>query len=305
VTAAKGGKEVTVIIELMARFDEAENISLANRLQEAGAHVVFGLIGFKTHSKMAMVVRREQGAVRRYVHMGTGNYHPGTARLYTDYGYMSGNRKLGEDVHKVFMQLTSLTEATNLDRVLTAPFTLFQELSARIEREIENARSGSTARIIVKVNALIEPQIIESLYRASAAGVKIDLIVRGICSLRPGIPDLSENIRVCSIVGRFLEHSRVFYFYNGGKEEFFCSSADWMDRNFFHRNETCFPIRQQPLKRRLKKELELFLSDNCQAWELNGDGSYTRLQPGNELPIAAQQTLLDQLAARIPRDDQS
>ena len=303
VTAARANKEVTVIIELMARFDEAENITLANRLQEAGAHVVYGMIGFKTHSKMAMVVRREHGKIRRYVHLGTGNYHPETARLYTDYGFMSGSQKLGEDVHKVFMQLTSLTEARNLDRILTAPFTLFEELTARIDREIKHAEAGSDARIIVKVNALIEPQIIESLYRASNAGVKVDLIVRGICSLRPGIPGLSDNIRVCSIVGRFLEHSRVFYFCNGGKEEFFCSSADWMDRNFFHRNETCFSIRQRPLKMRLKKELELFLQDNCQAWELNGDGSYTRIQAGKHKPIAAQQVLLQQLASTVANDD--
>jgi polyphosphate kinase len=229
--------------------------------------------------------------------MGTGNYHPGTARLYTDYGFMSSSKKLGEDVHKVFMQLTSLTEATNLDRVLTAPFSLYDALMTRIEREIENANTGKNARIIVKVNALIEPQIIAALYRASAAGVTVDLIVRGICSLRPGVPGLSENIRVCSIVGRFLEHSRVFYFMNGGKEEFFCSSADWMDRNFFRRNETCFPIRQQPLKKRLKKELELFLADNSQSWELHGDGSYTRATPGNDAPVAAQATLLRQLAS--------
>lgn len=297
VKAAQAGKEVTVIIELMARFDEAENISFANRLQEAGAHVVYGLVGFKTHAKMALVVRREEGEIRRYVHLGTGNYHPGTARLYTDYGFMSSSQKLGEDVHKVFMQLTSLTEARDLDRVLTAPFTLFDELTARIEREIANAGSGNdNARIIIKVNALIEPRIIQSLYRASAAGVKIDLIVRGICSLRPGIPEISENITVRSIVGRFLEHSRVYYFYNNGKEEFFCSSADWMGRNFFRRNETCFPIRQRPLKTRLKKELELFLADNCQAWELNSDGSYTRLSPGDNIPVSAQQTLLDDLA---------
>ena len=172
-----------------------------------------------------------------------------------------------------------------------------------IDREIDHADDGKDARIIVKVNALIEPQIIESLYRASNAGVRVDLIVRGICSLRPGIPGLSENIRVCSIVGRFLEHSRVFYFCNGGKEEFFCSSADWMDRNFFHRNETCFSVRQRPLKTRLKKELELFLADNCQAWELNGDGSYSRIQPGDDEPIAAQQILLDQLAAVVANED--
>jgi polyphosphate kinase len=269
-------------------------------LQEAGAQVVYGLIGFKTHSKILMVVRQERGSIRRYVHLGTGNYHPGTARLYTDYGFMSSSKKLGEDVHKVFMQLTSLTEAKDLDRVLTAPFTLFDELAARIQREIEHVATGGPARIIVKVNALIEPQIIRALYRASSAGVKIDLIVRGICSLRPGVAGLSENIRVVSIVGRFLEHSRVFYFFNGGKEEFFCSSADWMDRNFFHRNETCFPIRQQPLKKRLKKELELFLADNCQSWELHGDGSYTRTQPGEETPVAAQRTLIEQLASAKP-----
>lgn len=303
VTAARANKEVTVIIELMARFDEAENITLANRLQEAGAHVVYGMIGFKTHSKMAMVVRREQGEIRRYVHLGTGNYHPETARLYTDYGFMSGNQTLGEDVHKVFMQLTSLTEAKDLDRILTAPFTLFDELTARIDREIAHAEAGKDARIIVKVNALIEPQIIESLYRASTAGVTVDLIVRGICSLRPGIAGLSENIRVRSIVGRFLEHSRVFYFRNGGKEEFFCSSADWMERNFFHRNETCFSIRQRPLKRRLMKEMELFLSDNCQAWELDGDGSYSRVRPGDDPPIAAQQELLQKLASVVSGDD--
>ena len=296
-TAARAGKEVTVIIELMARFDEAENISLANRLQEAGAHVVFGVVGFKTHAKMAMVVRREGEIVRRYVHLGTGNYHPGTALLYSDYGFMSSSKKLGEDVHKVFMQLTSLTEATNLNRILTAPFTLFDELNVRIRREISNAEAGLKARIIVKVNALIEPRIIESLYQASAAGVTVDLIIRGSCSLRPGVPGLSDNIRVRSIVGRFLEHSRVYYFLNNGKEEFFCSSADWMDRNFFHRSETCFPIRQRPLKTRLKKELELFLADNCQAWELNGDGSYARLTPGDSVSVSAQLSLLDDLAS--------
>jgi polyphosphate kinase len=246
---------------------------------------------------MAMVVRQEENGIRRYVHLGTGNYHSGTALAYTDYGFMSASQKLGEDVHKVFMQLTSLTEATDLDRVLTAPFTLFTELQARIEREIANAKAGFDARIIIKVNSLIEAQLIEDLYRASQAGVKIDLIVRGICSLRPGIPGLSENIRVRSIVGRFLEHSRVYYFYNNGKEEFLCSSADWMGRNFFRRNEVCFPIRQKPLKKRIKKELELFLADNCQAWEMNGDGSYTRVTPDGEKRLSAQESLLKRLSA--------
>ncbi len=297
VKAARAGKEITVIVELMARFDEAANISLANRLQEAGAHVVYGLVGFKAHAKMSMVVRREQGAIKRYVHLGTGNYHPGTARLYTDYSYFSSSRKLGEDVHKVFLQLTSMTAAENLDRLLTAPFALFNALKTKIEREIAHAEGGGEARIVAKINALIEPQIIDTLYRASAAGVKIDLIVRGMCALRPGVPGLSDNIRVRSIVGRFLEHSRIYYFRNGGKEEYFCSSADWMERNFFHRTEVCFPIRQRPLKERLKADLELFLADNSQAWKLLADGSYEKIAPGIEPAISAQALFLEQLAA--------
>ena len=295
VKAARAGKEVTVVVELMARFDEAANISVATRLQEAGAHVVYGLVGYKTHAKMALVVRREQGKLRRYVHLGTGNYHPATARLYTDYGFMSCSRQLGEDVHNVFMQLTSLTAAKGLHRILLAPFSLLQELVRRIEREISHAQNGADALIVAKINALTEPQIIDALYRASAAGVKIELIVRGICSLRPGVPGLSENIQVRSIVGRFLEHSRVYYFRNNGKEEYFCSSADWMDRNFFRRTETCFPVRQRPLKERLKADLELFLADNSQAWMLNGDGSYEKLVPGGKKPVSAQQTLLAEL----------
>jgi polyphosphate kinase len=299
VSAARAGKEVTVVVELMARFDEAANISLATRLQEAGAHVVYGLVGYKTHAKMALVVRREQGKLVRYVHLGTGNYHPGTARLYTDYGFMSCNRQLGEDVHKMFMQLTSLTAATDLHRILTAPFSLFDALIQRIEREIEHAGCGRQARIVAKLNALTEPGIIDALYRASAAGVRVDLIVRGICSLRPAVPGLSENIRVRSIVGRFLEHSRVYYFHNGGDEEYFCSSADWMDRNFFRRTEVCFPIRQRALKERLKSELDLLLADNCQAWLLLGDGAYEKCEPRHGEAVSAQQTLLSELAGPI------
>jgi polyphosphate kinase len=297
VNAARAGKEVTVVVELMARFDEAENIHYANRLQEAGAHVVYGLVGFKTHAKMSMVVRREQNGIRRYVHLGTGNYHAGTTRVYTDYGYFSSNHKLGEDVHKIFMQLTSLTEATDLTKILTAPFAIFDSLIAKIDREIEFAKSGKKARIIAKINSLTESQLIDKLYEASSAGVIIELIVRGLCSLRPGIPGLSENIQVRSIVGRFLEHSRVYYFRNDGKEEYYCSSADWMDRNFFRRNETCFPIRQKPLKQRLMKDLKLFLADNCQAWELRGDGTYERVRPDGAKPVSAQETLLRTLSA--------
>ncbi len=304
VEAARAGKEVTVIVELMARFDEAANISLANRLQEAGAHVVYGLVGFKTHAKMAMVVRREQDGIRRYVHLGTGNYHPGTSRAYTDYGYLSSNQALGEDVHRIFMQLTSLTRGESLERLITAPFSLFESLKLRIERETENATNGKDARIIVKINSLIEPQIIDLLYAASNAGVQIDLIVRGMCSLRPGIAGLSGNIRVRSVVGRFLEHSRVYWFLNGGNEEYFCSSADWMERNFFHRAEVCFPIRQRRLKDRLRRDLELLLADNSQAWVLRADGRYERLAPGDNPRLSAQQTLLEELS-QTPGPDYS
>ncbi len=296
VRAARAGKEVTVVVELMARFDEAANITLASRLQEAGAHVVYGLVGYKTHAKMAMVVRREQGKLVRYVHLGTGNYHPGTARLYTDYGLLSSSQQLGEDVHKIFMQLTSLTAARDLQRLLQAPFYLFDELVRRIEREIAQAENGKKAHIIAKVNSLVEPQLIDCLYRASQAGVKIELIVRGMCSLRPGVAGLSDSISVRSIVGRFLEHSRVYYFYNGGDEEYFCSSADWMERNFFRRTEISFPVRNRQLKDRLRSDLDLYLADNCQAWLLKGDGTFDKLDPGDATPVSAQQSLLAELS---------
>ncbi len=297
VTAARSGKEVTVVIELMARFDEAANIALANRLQEAGAHVVYGLVGFKTHAKMTLVVRREDNVLVRYMHLGTGNYHHATSSVYTDYGYLSSSQKLGEDVHKLFLQLTSLTEASDMTRMLASPFTLFDALIEKIRREASNAREGKTARIVAKVNSVNEPQLIDALYEASGAGVTIDLIVRGICSLRPGVKGLSENIHVRSIVGRFLEHSRVYYFLNDGNEEFYCSSADWMDRNMFRRNESCFEIRQKAMKEQIRHDLDLFLADNCQAWVLNADGSYERLSPTGDERIAAQETFLELLAA--------
>ena len=299
VAAARSGKEVTVVIELMARFDEAANISLANRLQEAGAHVVYGLVGFKTHAKMLLVVRREEDRLVRYVHLGTGNYHHATTSVYTDYGYLSSSQRLGEDVHKLFLQLTSLTEASGLKRMYASPFSLFDAIIDKIRRETEHAKAGKQAHIIAKVNSLNETQIIDALYDASQAGAKIDLIIRGICSLRPGVPGLSENIHVRSIVGRFLEHSRVYYFLNAGEEEFYCSSADWMDRNMFRRNESCFEIRQKAMKEQLRQHLELFLSDNCQAWVLQGDGSYERLSPGNEERISAQETFLENLTTAL------
>ncbi len=296
VKAARSGKEVTVVIELMARFDEAANISLANRLQEAGAHVVYGLVGFKTHSKMTLVVRRKGGKLVRYMHLGTGNYHHATTSVYTDYGYMSSSKRLGEDVHKLFLQLTSLTEASGMTRMLASPFSLFDALIAKIKRETANAEEGKDARIIAKVNSLNESQLINAMYEASQAGVKVDLIVRGICSLRPGVKGLSENIHVRSIVGRFLEHSRVYYFLNDGKEEFYCSSADLMDRNMFRRNESCFEIRQKAMTEQIRHDLELFLADNCQTWVLKGDGSYSRLSAGKGGRISAQETFLKSLA---------
>ncbi|MDJ0813989.1 MAG: polyphosphate kinase 1 [Woeseiaceae bacterium] len=297
VDAARADKEVTVIIELMARFDEAANISLASRLQEAGAHVVYGLVGYKTHAKMALIVRREADKLVRYVHLGTGNYHHATTRVYTDYGYMSSSRRLGEDVHQLFMQLTSLTDTSDMSRMLVAPFSLYPSLLEKIHREADNARAGKNAHIIAKINSLNEPGIIDALYEASQAGVRIELIVRGICSLRPGVPGLSDNIHVRSIVGRFLEHSRVYYFHNAGEEEFYCASADWMERNLLRRNESCFEIRQAQMKERIRHDLDLFLADNCDAWVLHGDGSYERLSPrAGEKRISAQETFLKELA---------
>ncbi len=293
VSAARAGKEVTVVVELRARFDEEANIALANRLQEAGAHVVYGVVGFKTHAKMILVVRRDDEKLRHYVHLGTGNYHARTARIYTDYGLLSADPGLGEDVHKMFLQLTSLGRGSKLNKMLQSPFTLYNGMLERIERETENARAGKPARIIAKMNAVVEPNIIRALYLASQAGVKIDLILRGICCLRPGIAGVSENIRVRSIIGRFLEHTRVYYFLNdGAKPELFCSSADWMERNLHHRVESCFPIEEKKLRERVLQELDYYLQDNMQAWELQSDGSYRRCEGNEAAPLSAQQTLL-------------
>jgi polyphosphate kinase len=297
VSAAKAGKEVTVLIELRARFDEAANIELASKLQEAGAHVVYGVVGYKTHCKMALVVRREHGKLRRYVHLGTGNYHPRTARAYTDYGLLSAKEPLGEDVHQVFMQLTSLMRTTDLNLLSQSPFNLHERLLGLIRRETRNAVAGGTGHIIAKLNALVEPEIIRALYEASGAGVYIDLIVRGICCLRPGIPGVSDNIRVRSIVGRFLEHSRVYYFHNGGQEELYCASADWMERNFFRRIELMFPISDTGLKARVMADLDTYLADSVQAWELRKDGRYEQLRAtGDRDATPAQLKLLRQLA---------
>jgi polyphosphate kinase len=274
--AAAAGKDVTVIIELRARFDEEANIELANKLQEAGAHVMYGVFGYKTHAKLVMVVRREDKGLRRYCHLGTGNYHPKTARLYTDYGLMTADEAIGEDIHQIFLQLTGLTRVPRLRKLLHAPFSLHSALIAKIERETEHAKAGRPAHIIAKLNALTESTVIQALYRASRAGVDIDLVVRGICCLRPGVAGVSDRIKVRSIVGRFLEHSRVYSFENAGEREIYCASADWMDRNLLHRTEVAFPIEAPELKKRIAEDLELYLTDDCQSWMLSADASYSR-----------------------------
>ncbi len=296
VAAAHAGKDVTVVIELRARFDEEANIELSNTLQEAGAHVMYGVVGFKTHAKLMLIVRREAEGIRRYCHLGTGNYHPRTARAYTDYGLMTSDPEIGQDVHEIFLQLTSLTQAPHLTRLLQSPFGLHRTMLDCLDREAQHAQAGRPARVLLKMNALVEPQAIAALYRASCAGVSVDLIIRGVCALRPGIPGVSENIRVRSIVGRFLEHSRVFYFENDGDAQLYCSSADWMDRNFFRRIEVAFPIRVAAERARILRDLETYLWDNTHAWVLDREGHYTRLQPDGEPAVAAQQELLDTYA---------
>jgi polyphosphate kinase len=296
IEAARKGKEVTAVVELKARFDEEANINWAARLEEVGAHVVYGVVGHKTHAKMVMVVRREDGKLRRYVHLGTGNYHPRTARAYTDFGLFTCDEQICADVNQVFNQLTSLGKAGKLAYLWQSPFTLHQRVIEAIRRETELAREGKPGRIIAKMNALLEPDTIEALYAASQAGVKIDLIVRGVCALRPGIEGLSENIKVRSIVGRFLEHHRVFHFRADGEEAVYLSSADWMDRNFFRRIELAFPVLDKKLKARVIREgLQACLADNVQAWEMEPDGSYVRKQPGKSRH-SAQEELLEILA---------
>jgi polyphosphate kinase len=281
VRAAQKGKEVTAVVELMARFDEEANINWAEKLEEAGAHVVYGVFGYKTHAKMMMIVRREEMAgrtgYRRYVHLGTGNYHPRTTKFYTDFGLMTCDEQTGADVNEVFKQLTGLGKAGALHHLWQAPFTLHNQFMKAIQRETEVARAGRKARIIAKMNSLLEPEIIEALYEASQAGVTVDLVIRGVCALRPGVSGLSDNIKVRSVVGRFLEHSRIFYFLADGAENIYLSSADWMERNFFRRIELAFPILDPKLKRRVLKEgLRPYLGDNQQAWELQNDGEYQR-----------------------------
>jgi polyphosphate kinase len=299
ITAARNGKAVTVVVELMARFDEEANINWAQRLEEAGAHVIYGVVGHKTHAKMALVVRREEEGLRRYVHLGTGNYHSRTARLYTDFGLLTCNREIAADVNAVFMQLTGLGRATQLKHLWQSPFTLHAEVLKAIRNEVRVARHGKKALIRARMNALLDPEVIAALYEASQAGVKIELLVRGVCALRPGVPGVSDNIRVTSVLGRFLEHSRVFYFHAGGAELVYFGSADWMGRNFFRRIEVCAPVLDPKLKRRVIRDgLLAPLSRDGEAWEMQPDGSY-RKRKGRR-GAHSQQHLLTALAATAP-----
>ena len=292
--AARNGKEVTAVIELRARFDEASNIAVANYLQEAGAVVVYGIVGYKTHAKLMLIVRREEGKMRRYVHLGTGNYHAANAKVYTDYGLFSADPDISEDVHKIFQELTGMGKPANLKKLLHAPFTLHDKLMSFIDDEITHAKAGKRAHIIVKVNALTERRLIDKLYDASQAGVKIELILRSICCLRPQVKGLSENITVRSVIGRFLEHTRIYYFYNDGNERLYCGSADWMDRNLFHRVEVAFPIEDKKLSKQIYQDgLLSYLQDNKQAWILSGDGNWQRTKPAaDEALHIAQEHLL-------------
>lgn len=299
ITAAQNHKEVTVVVELMARFDEEANINWADRLEQVGAQVVYGVVGLKTHAKMALVIRRESGKLQFYAHMGSGNYHPTTTKFYTDFGLLTANPALAKEVNEVFISLTSLARPRKLQHLWVAPFELQRELVKAIRNEARIAREGGVGQIIAKMNALVDESIIEALYEASQAGVKIELIVRGACSLRPGVPGLSDNIRVRSIVGRFLEHSRIFNFLNGGANDVYLASADWMNRNLFRRIEIAFPVLDPALKKRVIQEgLQPYLRDNRDSWELNSQGQYLARKPRSGQPeFSAQQHLMKALGA--------
>lgn len=296
--AARNGKEVTVVIELRARFDEEENINFASTLQEAGAVVVYGVMGYKTHAKMLLFVRRIGNSLKRYAHLGTGNYHRKNSLLYTDYSLLTSDEVVCADVHKVFQQITGMGKKIHPNLVIHAPFNLRKSLLKMINAERDAALAGKKARIVAKMNAITDPDIIKALYGASMAGVKIDLIIRGICCLRPGMAGISENIRVISVIGRFLEHSRVYYFQNSDPQVY-CSSADWMERNLNNRIEVCFPILKKKHISRIKAELEMYLNDRGQNWELNSTGEYRSLEntsPADESREDVQMLLLKQLS---------
>lgn len=294
IAAAENGKQVAVLVELKARFDEENNINWAKTLEKTGVHVVYGLVGLKTHTKVVLVVRQEDNKIRRYVHVGTGNYNPKTAKLYTDLGLLSCREDLGADLTDLFNFLTGYSRQKSYRKLLVAPVNLRDRMTAMIRREIEHCRKNRTGRIVAKMNALVDQQIIATLYEASQAGVQIDLIVRGICCLRPGIKKVSENIRVISIIGRFLEHSRIFYFQNGGEEEVYIGSADWMTRNLSRRVEAVTPIEDPEIAKDLQEILGIMLADNRQAWELQSDGTYIQRQPEEDgQPQSSQRILMD------------
>ncbi len=329
--AAQSGKEVTVVIELMARFDEQNNLTTAERLQAAGAHVVYGLVGKKTHAKMLMIVRRENGKLVRYVHLGTGNYHQGNTRVYTDYGLLTKHKAITQDVHEMFMQLTTQGPNSELSRLHQSPYGIAAMFVEKLQREVANAKAGLPARVIIKVNGLSSPGIINELYKASQVGVKIDLIVRGICCLRPGLPGVSDNITVRSLVGRFLEHGRVYYFLNSAdasndgqdveqssqqipqefpedisidmnkyaNSELFISSADLMPRNLRNRIEQCTPILDKHIKHQIISELELYLLDNSLAWQMQADGQYLKTSTDGDESFNIQQTLLSRFTEQL------
>ena len=298
IAAAENGKQVSVLVELKARFDEENNIYWARRLESVGVHVVYGLVGLKTHSKIVLVVRREKDRMRRYVHIGTGNYNPKTARLYTDLGLFSCREELGADLTDVFNFLTGYSRQKSYREIMVAPVNMRDRFLELIKREIENVHNGFSGRIVAKMNALVDPQIISTLYEASRAGVQIDLIIRGICCLRPGVPNLSENIRVISIIGRFLEHSRIFYFYNNSQEEIYIGSADWMRRNLDRRVEVITPIKDQDIAKDLQEILGIMLADNRHAWELQPDGSYIQRCPCDNCPEANSQKTIMSMTLR-------
>jgi len=293
--AARNGKEVTVVIELRARFDEEENINFASILQEAGAVVVYVVMGYKTHAKMLLFVRRVAGKLKRYVHLGTGNYHRKNSLIYTDYSLLTADKTICADVHKVFQQITGMGKKIHPKLLIHAPFNLRKTTIRMIEAEAEAAKQGKAARIVAKMNGLTEPSVIKALYQASQAGVKIDLIVRGICCLKPGMPGVSDNIRVVSIVGRFLEHSRVYYFENAN-HQVYCASSDWMERNLSNRIEVCFPIIKKKLANRIIGEMETYLNDQTQSWDLQADGNYLLAKPPTEDNLGVQSLLLKSLA---------
>jgi len=300
--AAQRGKEVTVIVELMARFDEEANINWAVKLEQAGAQVVYGVVGLKTHAKVALVIRREDGALHFYAHLGTGNYHPTTTKFYTDFGLLTSHRELTAEVNEVFIHLTTLTKPRNLHHLWLAPFSLQKEIIRAIRNEARIAREGRPARIIAKMNALLDESVIRALYAASADGVKIDLIVRGACALRPGVAGLSDNIRVRSVIGRYLEHSRIYYFRNDLAHDVYLSSADWMNRNLFRRIEVAFPILDKNLKKRVISEgLDPYLKDNTNSWHLNCDGVYAQKKISRrQTAFSAQIYLMNTLGVAAP-----